>query len=373
MKSGNIYSVNDKGISDAINQSKVTKADVNNLFYSRGIIVSAETNRKSLADYFSMFIHDYYDYQKLAQILGTHNRKDKSTVSYIPMDDITFENVETAANELNEKLGDFDATSHINRHGDTIEIVLNYRVVNFNKSEFRQVDDRESAITLSIENEKLCIRSPHEETVKNIEKILLSTIEENTDKKLVVERINLEGVSDPIKRTEFFEKLVNGLDGLDHYDVTDVFIYHPKNVDDNKDYDEDNSSSEKSEGTVDLGVHITKASLKGEKVLQSEELSGLYEKGFYIWKIVWHSKSESYDSDIYEFEAQFSNPDSFTDFSYLCRGFYRYKEGGAHNVSKTGFSKQQEKELGKKIETSALKSVDSILNSLRDGEDNEEG
>lgn len=369
MKSGNIYSVNDKAMSDALNQSKVTKSDVIDLFYSRGMIVSQESRRRDLAEYFSTFIHDYHDYVKLSNILGVHNRREKSTVSYLDSSELDIEAMEKAANRLNDKIGDLDANAKVTRHKGSLDINLSYRIINFNKSEFRQVEDREATISITKENGKVCLRGPYADTVMRVQDILVDTLKDSFEEEFSVESINMEGVNDPDKRTEFFKNLVYGMEGLVHYDVTDVYIYNPKNIK-NDEWAEDENEEE--EDTVDLGVHISKASLKGEKVLQSEELQGLYDKGFYIWKIVWQAKEQYYDSDIYEFEAQFSEPERFCGFSYLPRGFYRYKEGGAHNVSKTGFSRQQEKYLGKKIEAAAAESIEKIMESLGEGVTNEE-
>lgn len=40
---------------------------------------------------------------------------------------------------------------------------------------------------------------------------------------------------------------------------------------------------------LDLGCHISKASLKGRGVLESKELNNLLSHGFYITKIIWVS------------------------------------------------------------------------------------
>ena len=181
----------------------------------------------------------------------------------------------------------------------------------------------------------------------------------------------MEGIQEPEKRTEFFERLIKSLDGLNFRDVTDVYIFHPKNLEDNLD---DEDKEEDDSDSVDLGVHITRASLKGEKVLQSEELRGLYEKGFYIWKIIWQSDDGSHDSDIFEFEAQFKDAENFTGFSYLPRGYYKYKGNLEYNSSKTGFSSMEERELSVKIEKAAQKAVADIFDDLADqpgGEDDQ--
>ncbi|HHS5823757.1 TPA: hypothetical protein ACTNTH_004574, partial [Salmonella enterica subsp. enterica serovar Enteritidis] len=62
MKIG-LYSVNDKAMFDALNQTKVTHEDMKSLFFKRGIIISKDTKRKTLALDFSKNFHGYYDFE----------------------------------------------------------------------------------------------------------------------------------------------------------------------------------------------------------------------------------------------------------------------------------------------------------------------
>lgn len=371
MKTGSLYSVNDKALYDALHQSQLTKNDLKDLFLARGIVIPSDASREDLSKYFSRLIHDYYDYKALAKILGSRGRRDKSTVSYIDVPGIGVEQVQEAALELNDMIGDLDANSQVKIIGNKVEVVVNYREVNFNKNEFRQVDEREAVLSLEVEGDKLVIRSPLTDVVESFKGMLVSTLSDSLGKELEIESINMEGIQEPEKRTEFFERLIKSLDGLKFRDVTDVYIFHPKNLEDNLD---DEDGEEDDSDSVDLGVHITRASLKGEKVLQSEELRGLYEKGFYIWKIIWQSDDGSHDSDIFEFEAQFKDAENFTGFSYLPRGYYKYKGNLEYNSSKTGFSSMEERELSVKIEKAAQKAVADIFDDLADqpgGEDDQ--
>lgn len=160
MKTGSLYSVNDKALYDALHQSQLTKSDLKDLFLARGIVIPSDASREDLSKYFSRLIHDYYDYKALAKILGSRGRRDKSTVSYIDVPGIGVEQVQEAALELNDMIGDLDANSQVKIIGNKVEVVVNYREVNFNKNEFRQVDEREAVLSLEVEGDKLVIRSP---------------------------------------------------------------------------------------------------------------------------------------------------------------------------------------------------------------------
>ncbi len=109
------------------------------------------------------------------------------------------------------------------------------------------------------------------------------------------------------------------------------------------------------------GTHISKASLKGEGVLQSDEINQLYDKNFYLYRVVWQSKiKDLVGSDVYEFEATFTNPEKMTDFSYLIKGFYRYKGTDEYTKSRMQPDKQDSDWLNGVIEESAHASMSHI-------------
>ena len=69
MKTGSLYSVNDKALYDALHQSQLTKNDLKDLFLARGIVIPSDASREDLSKYFSRLIHDYYDYNTCEYML----------------------------------------------------------------------------------------------------------------------------------------------------------------------------------------------------------------------------------------------------------------------------------------------------------------
>src|SRR5690554_2740516 len=98
MKAGNLYSASDKSIFDAISQSQVTKDDITELLFDRATIASTKTKRDKIADYYSKLYHDFYDYQKLSEILGTSTQKEKVTSKKIEAK-INLDNIEASVHE----------------------------------------------------------------------------------------------------------------------------------------------------------------------------------------------------------------------------------------------------------------------------------
>lgn len=139
------------------------------------------------------------------------------------------------------------------------------------------------------------------------------------------------------------------MNGYELLDVTDAYVYHPKP-----------EVLEAEDGNTETGVHVSRASLKGEGVLKSEELSDLYERGFYIWKIKWKVKEKLADPDIYELEAQFGDPMNCTNFSYLVKGIRKYKAAGEYFSKPQKLSARETERFNKLIEDTAYSIITEI-------------
>jgi len=355
-----IHSVTDKALYDALCQSRVTDNDIVDLFLSRGILISKKTDRKKLAKNFSKLTHDYYLHQKIANIFGGFLRREKSTCVLVN-NKIDKKILVKAANDLKEKLESDDDLCSVVTDKNIIRIAITYLSTNFGKSDFNQVEKKTALFELEILDDGFSIRYPDSEKSDSYNTQLLEIIETSVDEDnkekgllnnssiLDIERIHLSNIEDAEIRTDFFKRLINGLEGYELDDVTDVFIFHPKP-----------SVLEEEDGDSETGIHISKASLKGEGVLKSEELRSLYDRGFYICKIRWRVKDKTTTSDLYDFEAQFGDPLEFKDFSYISRGVKKYKGAGEYNKNPSQLSDDDEYKFKRLIEKSARSIIINI-------------
>jgi len=362
MMLGSIYSATDKALFDAINQKSVTAQDLRSLFLKHGIIISMSTPRQVLALHFARLMHDYEDFESLARMFGTVQRRERLTSMRVKSA-VSNEDVEAAAHELVAKLKeDSDAASVTVSANGSIQVLVRYRKLHFNKSDFRQVENKEAIVTLEREGDVIVVRGPENEKVEEICNELISNIESKAQGKVDIDKINLEQFPNSFLRTAFFRNLIDNMPGYKRHDVTDVYLFNPKKkpkkIEDGE--DEDLGSEE-----TDLGIHISRASLKGGQVLESVEIKELLDKGFYISKIIWRGRDGGLDADIVEFEAQFSQPENCTNFSYLVKGYYEYQGEGSFSERRKQFGSAEDRELGKLIEVSARASIQK-LNSLGD-------
>lgn len=352
----NIQSVTDKALYDALNQKQITINEIQDLFLERGTIISKETARKELAKKYSRMTHDYYEHQKIATLLGGQSRTEKITCLRIETN-VDKKGIIDAANILQKEIIEQDDYCKIIVDGSRILLNIRYLATDYSKSDFKQSINKEALIEIEPLGNGYSIRRPDNGNLDDYESILLSHIttiqktttqdENNVD--LKINSISLSHNTDADVRTLFFDKLIHTLDGYELLDVTDAYVYHPKPA-----------VLEAAKGNIETGVHVTRASLKGEGVLKSEELGDLYDKGFYIWKIKWKVKEKLADPDIFELEAQFGDPLDCNNFSYLVKGVRKYKSNGQYFSKPQKLSNKDAERFNKLIENRAYSIIIEI-------------
>ncbi|MBE4871846.1 MULTISPECIES: hypothetical protein [Enterobacter] len=369
MKIG-LYSVNDKAMFDALNQTKVTHEDMKSLFFKRGTIISKETKRKALALDFSKNYHGYDDFEYLSGILGSVGRREKLSINIVNTS-IKKDDMEATLKSICEDLQKEGDITNITFTEKGFDVSVKYVKLDYKMSEFRQSSSREAKIQVEInETGEYITRFPQNAKARDFNDRLIGKIkEENQEAQASLEEISLETVKDHTERSNFFKQLIISMPNYKCIDVSDVYVTHPileakkHPKQDNEPVDDDEHDDDDDDTVIDTGYHISKASLKGRGVLESPELKELLSKGFYITKIVWISVVEHFkDSDKYEFEAQFVDPDNCKLFSYLVRGLYKYKKINDY-THRQNVDKEKENVLLLSIENTARAISGKIVSS----------
>lgn len=364
MKSGYIYSVSDKALFDAINNSKVSNKEIQDIFFARGILISKDTPKNELAFYYSVLPSSFREFERLTGTLGTKIRKERSSSCLISKN-VKKDDLIQAAQDLCKSIQDNHdghADCNILPSGE-IEIKINYEELKLDRSELRQTVKKEAVIVFEKNKDGYTLRVPANPDCEKWKEDLIQKIQKGSVEEIKFNDISLEHILEPALRTQFFTELIGEIGELELLDVTDAYVFHPKKKID--------SDADDLDAEIDLGVHISKASLKGEGVLQSEEIRGLYEKGFYIWKIVWRCKERLQGSDQIEIEAQFSEAESFTGFSYIVKGQYRYKSLNEYSRTRTPLSYILEKNILQKLEKKAHETIQLISDQATGEKDDE--
>lgn len=365
MKIGSLYYASDKAMFDALTQRKVTVAHLRELFLSRGIIISPDTDKEELAKQFSSFFHDYADFQKLSVLIGAHSARERTT------------NVDLKASLSKEQLLDsLQSTKELLEdqlqdsvdfwvQGDAVMCTVRYTKTDYGQSEFRQVIQKEAQIKFEPTSSGWRVTGPMNDKFKTVSASLQSQIEIMTEEKVEVIDISLSAYPGAELRSRFFRQLIYALPKMKVVDVIDVATFNPvKDVDDMLEEDSDFLDGEEPEVKDSKAItRITKAQLRGQGVLESEQLRSLEADGFYIWKILWHAVDDNqFDSDVYVLESQFGKQADCSDFSYIVKGVMRYQSVGEYGARVKANPVDEER-----IKKLIVKAAESTLLSLTKG------
>ncbi|MCW2293179.1 hypothetical protein M2262_003229 [Pseudomonas sp. BIGb0408] len=403
MRMGSLFYASDKAIYDALTQRSLTAAEMRKVFLSRGIIISNESDRKFLARRFSALFHDYHDYRNISLLVGGREGREKTT-SVVVTSNVSKETITDALASVKEWLNDDQhELAEVSVVGDQIKFSVKYQKLDLTQAEFRQVVEKTAEVTIEKQGSGWKITGPMNEKFKQITEQLYSQIEIATDEEVATRAISLAGVADPAIRTGFLRNLIRNLRDMVVEDVIDVSTFNPSDRDDD-DLDlsdealeieesiEVETPSEITRATASLQasessqphdpgaqlsegqapapvlkshkvIRIEKASLKGKGVLESKQLLELEGHGFYLWKIRWTAREKLVGSEIVEFEAQFGNQASYSDFSYIVKGVYNY-HNGSYAKNRVRASPVVEEKFKAKLEQAAQKTLDDIEKGL---------
>lgn len=350
-----LYFASDKVIFDSLNQHQVNIDLVRELFVERGIIVSAQTPKEALAQYFSRLTADYFDHKSIAMKLGSvakHERITASELSGGVNDNHIMQALQALKNRL-EELGD---RVDISVEQGRVRALISYEHIDYRKIDLRQVEPRDAVIEFVKEpGGRYILRSTQNKDIAPIVEAVISDLTHATSGKMVRERVNLESITDPQLRTLFFEALIKAIDGYKFLTVTEAYCFKPKGADFTGESAEDDEADE-----IEGLPYVERVSLRGEGVNRSFVIRDLYEKGYFIVKVVWRVQSEKLaDDDIFELEAQFSSPENCTGFSYRAKSVVLV-ENGKPTAKRRGPKSEEEDRFFRLIEAAAKKSLSDV-------------
>ncbi|CUJ39735.1 MULTISPECIES: hypothetical protein [Achromobacter] len=363
MKIGpSLYYASDKNIFEALNQSKVDQDTLQGMFRRRNIVCSKQTRREDLALFFSRLTHDSIDHQDLSRRLGVNRRQERVTALDLK-GNIQDDAVERAIEVIRQSvLADGDSLQAVRADGSMV-LNLKYTEVDFKKSEFGQVQQREGYIELIRNGNDLVVRSTQSNYIEIVRNKLVHAMEVDAQIKFERSEVSLFYQDNHGVRSKFFYDLMMNLPGYAHKDVTDVFVYKAKPGVSGQDDSVIEDSGES---------HIEKVLLRGNGVSRSDLLRDLtQEKSYYIVKVGWMATEilgKGYGFDI---EAMFANPAECTGFSYILHGVHELDDSGRLLKHRRSPSSSEIDAVARAIETRSRELVRAI-NNVNKRDDHEE-
>lgn len=348
-----LYFATDKVIFDAVNHSQVKTELIRELLFERGIITSPKTTKYELAQYLSRLTADYFDHHNIGNKLGKVAKRERITYAEISAP-VTKKEVVEALSSVKTALESKGNVVTLEVSGDRVLAKLEYEYIDYTEVEFRQIQPRDAVIEfLPDATGNYVVRSTQNSYVDVAVDQVFSAINSARDTPVKQNRLSLEAYTDPKLRTKFFDTLVHNVEHHSFVTVTEAYCYKSRTK---------SSIDEDEEGDKELEdqPNVVRVTLKGTGVTRSFVIDDLYKKGYYIVKAVWRVKpNASMDSDVFELEAQFGDPEICADFSYQARAALIFENGKLTDKKRTPKTEEQDN-IFRLIEAAAKVALSSL-------------
>lgn len=341
MKKMNIYFATDKNIYDALHHKRITVAILRETLLRKGIIVSPDFSKEELIDEVCKLPHGFNDLDTLKEFVQTYDKRESTT--NLKLNTTSSQNeLKSAAEEVKKKLatGNGETISITAKKDGSLSIDVSYQDIDLSRTALRQIDNRNVKIDMKVTDGSIDIRMPQNQKAKDVVTLFQNELSKIKSEEVEKFEISLEAIPTPELRSQFFQEIMNGLDGYEIDDVTNVEL----NRHSYKGEDDD-------EEEIETGF-VKKAVLKGEAVNSSAIFSQLHNKGYYIGRIAWSAKPKSAIGNRIIVEAFFKNSEECSEFSYQIKGINNQRPNG-FNITMRAANDIEKKEISELIESSA--------------------
>lgn len=350
------YFADDKDIFDLLMSQRRKLSDdlLRRLLRDRGIVVGPELERQHLAQYMSRLPFGMRDLRALLDRVGTPSHRAPKTTSEGV--EVTVDAMEAAANEVRDARSERRGEVYkVHRKADgTLEISVNYSVLDTAKSRLRQRSEQHLAISVEPVpgSSSVRIRYPEEERSREVaEAIIFRAL--GDPKEITRETISLDGCNAE-QRTTFFESLMSNIAGFSLRTVTRAGFRRLDDATSDSELDGD-VEGETLPGFEDeeTGARIIRVTLDGAGVFSSDEFVQLKRSGFYVNSAVWRSRMDGGEGLDAEFDAAFVVGQTGSAFAYRLRGVFRRDEDGEHASTRESPSEDERNRFLRALEDAA--------------------
>jgi hypothetical protein len=358
------YYADDKDVHDILSSPKIPLKKLLSLCRQRGIFLSEECPREELVHYMSKLPFSWLQIQEVMGEVEREDREENLTTCKLNSNG-HLDAVEQAIQKVRENRG--EALSEVYDVTQTKEGRLQIKVVytepDFQRARLIQRRQKEAIIEIEAKGKDLDVRHTQNEKTQDIlaELQSLLTPPDGADKP-VLRTIELSGIRNHKQRTKFFINLFSGMEGFQLREVRDlkVDLLTGEEANDPAQPEEDQELRMSKEA---LKALVRKVALSGENILLSPQYQQLAKDGFFISKAIWTSMETAAKGRLFEFEAEFQNPQSASDFAYRVRGMYDRDKDGELVKAKTHVDDSEKDQLRSCLEAAAYASIENVIGS----------
>jgi hypothetical protein len=304
----------------------------------RGFIFSPSTSRTTLIEVVASYAYESDELDEICDHLEVHSRPERRS-SLTLNQNYSYQEIQQAFDAVKEgRSVKHEALDISNVKDGRVSIKANYYEMDEGRTALRQMRPKEGSVEVLKIGDKTRLRFPGNEHMHEIATEVIEQFRiQHTDKPLEMTEIDL-GTFDKLKRTEFFQKLISGIDGYKRVDVKKVSVDSEINVvqfdaesdetGEEDDVEGEEKSAEQSKVEEEIKTYLRRVSLDGNSVIDTKELKNFLSSGFFISRIVWDIAPRKRNSGKpkAELEAVLEDPKNGTGFRYAVRGIYPYKK-----------------------------------------------
>ncbi|MBJ9417506.1 MULTISPECIES: hypothetical protein [Acinetobacter calcoaceticus/baumannii complex] len=342
---------NDFNIYSALSTGKVSDSVLTALFLKRGIILSNQTSREEKANYFATFMHGYYDFETIS---AQHSKVDRVeyTSSINIQTGLSVSDLSMIMSKLDSKLEDKFSNIQLkdvetNIRKDQVIVEFDYEKFHPDKQMFSQIENKKATIIFKRDSATDTYYVEHPATPEMIRwSTSVQQILKENDDKISINNIDLTGLTNPELYWQFFDELTSVFDKYKRTNVIEVLFKNP-----NKDDDSDDETI----------CQLISATYKGNQLHLSEDFKARLDDGYLLHKFTWDCIDSTFStSDKYRLSIKVTYDDEGkSNFSFISKGFYKYKEG-KHSKTINAISSSQDREFNKLIFKKGIELIDSL-------------
>ncbi len=342
---GRLFYKDDKNIWDALVQQTPSKKSVKKYLQSQGLLLSSKDEKEDFAEYLAPWFTSFFDQKFIVEERGGGNAHRRFINSEVLID-YDKDEIQKLLIEM-KKDQTLDLNINIKSNEGSLVVGESYIKSDFTKNVLSQNIPKNAEIEIKrTEDNKVLIRSNNDDQARKITSILKEKLEANNKDSYEEFVINFSAITDPTARTEFFNKLINDIDGYKTVDMKSAAV----SKSDNSPVNQDDELDEKTLS------YIKRIMLNGESVHHSKELNALLKEGFYITKIEWAMESKLLTGDKIDLYAEFKNTNNCSDLIYALQRVYTKRDSGTFNTTGKQPSHIENSQILSKIESSAKRS-----------------
>jgi len=345
------YCATDKEVHDLLisGKQKLTEGLLLELARDRGIFYSARTPRDNLVMQVALLPHDYYNVVGIIK-LRDHNKRGEKTTSLGLSAELSVDDIKELVEKYRDEVVGTEKVTYYKKGTNGFVMHVVYDEYDYSKTTLIQRQRRDAEIEFVAKDGGVTIRMPATEKAKAVVEDLRKRIEKVQLAPVPVQQIELSGIKDPARRTEFFTSLISRIPGYSLQTVINLKVASgAKDQDDGTDLDEDEESAIKQEM---LGV-VHSVALNGMNLVESEQYQDLRAGGFFITSLTWRSKAIVEPFSMIQFDASFEDPVQGTGFKYGVRIANRQKNGDYAKNFKTVEDEKLKADLFEAIESTS--------------------